>query len=361
MQGMNSDLIALLTSLVAVDSVNPSLVRGGAGEGEIAASSSGWAREHGLDAERLEETPGRPSVLVRARGTGGGRTLLLCGHLDVVNVEGMADPFTPRIDGDRMYGRGAYDMKAGVAAALVAARDGRATRAGGRRRGRRGGRRGARQPRRPGGAAPRFGGRSRRDRADRARARPLRTRASSGARSRSPAARRTARGPHLGVDAILKMGPVLSELERARPRAGASARTRCWAARSLHASLIEGGVELSSYPAQCTLSLERRTLPGETGEQIEAEVEAAARALPRGGPCVACAPSGPCWCATPSRSTRTTPSSRSRPASPPRFSARRSGSAARAIGPTRRSSPLPASRPSCSAPVAKAPTPSRSG
>ena len=70
MQGMNSDLIALLTSLVAVDSVNPSLVPGGAGEGEIAALVEDWAREHGLETERLEETPGRPSVLVRARGTG---------------------------------------------------------------------------------------------------------------------------------------------------------------------------------------------------------------------------------------------------------------------------------------------------
>ena len=71
----------------------------------------------------LEATPGRPSVLVRARGTGGGRTLLLCGHIDTVGVEGMTAPHEPRVDGDRLYGRGAYDMKAGVAAALVACRE----------------------------------------------------------------------------------------------------------------------------------------------------------------------------------------------------------------------------------------------
>src|SRR6185437_10346286 len=70
----------------------------------------------------LEETAGRPSVLVRARGTGGGRTLLLCGHLDTVGVEGMTAPHVPHTDGDRLYGRGAYDMKAGVAAALIACR-----------------------------------------------------------------------------------------------------------------------------------------------------------------------------------------------------------------------------------------------
>jgi len=62
-------------------------------------------------------------VLVRAPGTGDGRTLLLCAHVDTVNVEGMTDPHAPRVDGDLLYGRGAYDMKAGVAAALIAARE----------------------------------------------------------------------------------------------------------------------------------------------------------------------------------------------------------------------------------------------
>src|SRR5262245_33908619 len=117
---MTSDLTSLLSSLVAADSVNPSLVAGGAGEREIAGLIGVWARDGGLESEWLEETSGRPSVLIRARGTGSGRTLLLCGHIDTVNVEGMADPHRPRVDGDRLYGRGAYDMKAGVAAALMA-------------------------------------------------------------------------------------------------------------------------------------------------------------------------------------------------------------------------------------------------
>lgn len=74
----------------------------------------------------LEETAGRPSVLVRARGSDrspAARTLLLCGHTDTVNVDGMSDPHAPRRDGDRLHGRGAYDMKAGVAAALIACRE----------------------------------------------------------------------------------------------------------------------------------------------------------------------------------------------------------------------------------------------
>ena len=113
----------LLTRLVAIDSVNPSLHPGAAGESEIAEHIRRWARAAGLRVDRLADTPGRPSVVVRARGTGGGRTLLLCGHIDTVGVAGMSDPHEPRVDGDRLYGRGAYDMKAGVAAALVACRE----------------------------------------------------------------------------------------------------------------------------------------------------------------------------------------------------------------------------------------------
>ena len=120
---MVSETTDLLARLVEIDSVNPALVPGGAGEAAIAAFVAEWARAAGLEADVLEATPGRPSVVVRARGRGGGRTLLLCGHTDTVNVEGMDAPFAPRIEGDRLYGRGAYDMKAGLAAALIACRE----------------------------------------------------------------------------------------------------------------------------------------------------------------------------------------------------------------------------------------------
>jgi acetylornithine deacetylase len=148
MHRVRDQLVDLLSRLVAIDSVNPSLVPGGAGERAIAAFVAGWARDAGLEAQVLEDTPGRPSVIVRARGSGGGRTLLLCGHLDTVTVDGMDAPLEPRVDADRLYGRGAYDVKAGVAAALLACREA-AGRGAGRRRGRRRrGRRGAREPRR---------------------------------------------------------------------------------------------------------------------------------------------------------------------------------------------------------------------
>jgi acetylornithine deacetylase len=268
---VSSDLTALLCALVAIDSVNPSLVPGGAGEGRIADFIERWAGEEGLEAERLEGTPGRPSVLVRARGTGGGRTLMLCGHIDTVNVDGMVDPHSPRVEGDRLYGRGTYDMKAGVAAALMAARD-----------------------------ASRLG--SAGDVvvaavADEEHA-SLGVQEALGRVSADAAVvteptelelvvahkgfvwtevevtGRSAHGsrPHLGVDAIVKMGAVLRELEEL-DRSLADRTHPMLGRASVHASLIEGGAELSSYPARCKLSLERRTLPGETGEQIGREVE----------------------------------------------------------------------------------------
>ena len=267
---MTSDLAALLSSLVAADSVNPSLVAGGAGEHEIATLIEAWARDAELETERLEETPGRPSVLVRARGTGRGRTLLFCGHIDTVNVEGMTDAHTPRIDGDRLYGRGAYDMKAGVAAALLAARE--VSRVG-------------------------LAGDvvvaavADEEYASLGVQEALRRVSADAAVVTEPTelelavahkgfvwseievTGRSAHGsrPQLGVDAILKMGAVLNELEQL-DRSLAQRTHPLLGRASVHASLIEGGVELSSYPAHCKLGLERRTLPGETSEQIDAEV-----------------------------------------------------------------------------------------
>jgi acetylornithine deacetylase len=96
-------VVALLSELVAVDSVNPSLVLGGAGESRIADVITSWTRNAGLDVERLEATAGRPSLVIRSTTARGGRSLLLCGHLDTVGAGGMTAPFIPVVDGDRLY------------------------------------------------------------------------------------------------------------------------------------------------------------------------------------------------------------------------------------------------------------------
>src|SRR3954464_5550262 len=110
----------LLAQLVAINSVNPGLVPGAAGEGAIADFCQDWLSAAGFEVHRLERLPGRPSVVGVARGTGGGRSLMLNGHIDTVGVAGMDAPFEPRIDGGRLYGRGAYDMKAGLTAIMIA-------------------------------------------------------------------------------------------------------------------------------------------------------------------------------------------------------------------------------------------------
>ena len=263
----------LTAALVAIDSVNPSLVVGGAGESEIVAFIAGWARDAGLEADVLEETPGRPSVVVRARGTGGGRTLLLCGHVDTVTVEGMSHaPFAPRVDGDRLYGRGAYDMKAGVAAALTACREVAALDLAG---------------------DVVVAAVADEEHASLGVQEVLRSVAADAAIVTEPTESRVAvahKGfvwievdipgraahgsrPHLGEDAIVKAGPLLTGIGVLDEALGA--REHALLGRgSVHASLIAGGEELSSYPAHCVVSLERRTLPGESGADAEAEIRA---------------------------------------------------------------------------------------
>jgi acetylornithine deacetylase len=267
---MSDPVAQLLSQLVAIDSVNPSLVPGGAGEGEIAAFVAAWAREAGLEAQVLEATPGRPSVVVRAPGAGGGRSLLLCGHSDTVTVEGMRDPHEPRVEGGRLYGRGAHDMKAGVAAALVACREA---------------------------AGLRLSGDvicavvADEEHASLGVQEVLAEVTADAAIVTEPTELRlvvahkgfvwaeievigrAAHGsrPDLGVDAIVKAGPILAALgdmdnalgERVHPLLGRP---------SLHAGLIQGGGELSSYPARCLVSLERRTLPGESAAALEREL-----------------------------------------------------------------------------------------
>ena len=114
-------VVDLLRDLVAIDSVNPSLVEGGAGEAAIAHFIGEWMRHAGFDVRVDEIAPGRVNVVAVAEGVGDGPTRMLCGHTDTVGVDGMAAPFAPDIRDGRLYGRGAQDMKGGVAAMMAGA------------------------------------------------------------------------------------------------------------------------------------------------------------------------------------------------------------------------------------------------
>ena len=116
------EVVALAADLVRIDSSNPTLAPDGAGESAIADHCTAWLGTRGFTTTRLESTPGRPSVLATGAGRGGGRSVMLNGHLDTVSLVGYdGDPLDPAIDDGRLHGRGSYDMKAGIAAMLVAA------------------------------------------------------------------------------------------------------------------------------------------------------------------------------------------------------------------------------------------------
>jgi len=256
--------IALLEDLVAIDSVNPSLVSGARGEEEIARRIAAECGAAGLSVSVNEVTPGRPNVVAVLEGRNPGPTLMFCGHVDTVGVAGMEQPFRPVHRDGRLYGRGAQDMKGGIAAMLGAAR----------------------QVVEQGGCAH---------------GRLIvaavvdEEHASIGAEALAEAWRadaavvteptdldiavahkgfewirvethgRAAHGsrPRDGRDAILRMGRVLSRLESLDRRLQAQRPHALLGTGSLHASIINGGRELSSYPERCSLQIERRTLPGE--------------------------------------------------------------------------------------------------
>jgi acetylornithine deacetylase len=274
-----SGVADLLARLVALDSRNPVLAPGAPGEAAIATAVADFLRAAGLEVAWVAPQPDRPSVVGRLRGTGGGRALLLNGHLDTVGFGGMPDPTTPRTENGRLYGRGAYDMKGGLAAILHAA----ATLARG----------------------PRLRGDLIVTAVSDEEHASLGTEAVlahlgpeaagiDGAIVTEPTdlqicvahkgfawatfttQGRAAHGSRRadGIDAIAHMGRILVELERLDAALQQRPAHPLLGHASLHASLIAGGTELSTYPAHCELQVERRTLPGETPASVESEFAA---------------------------------------------------------------------------------------
>jgi acetylornithine deacetylase len=90
--------------------------------------------------------------------------------------------------------------------------------------------------------------------------------------------------PNLGIDAIAKMGPILTGLDQLDRRLRADPRHPLLGSGSVHASIIAGGQELSSYPAHCRLMAERRTIPGETPDLVGREIAGIITAAGEGTP-----------------------------------------------------------------------------
>jgi len=272
------DAVALACALIKIDSRNPTLVPDAPGERACAHALASVLDDWGFEVELQETLPDRPNVIARM-GPRDAPALMLNGHLDVVGVEGMTHPpFTADLRDGRIYGRGSADMKGGIAAMCAAAL-----------------------------------------RADQSASRQIivaavadeeyeslgmRALIESGVRADAaiiteptrlaicPAHRgfvwmevsfrgRAAHGSRydIGVDAITHAGLVLAELEKLERTRENGQRHPLLGRGSLHASMIRGGVGMSTYPEECVLAIERRTLPGETADTAMKEIEAACAAV----------------------------------------------------------------------------------
>ncbi len=265
------DLEELIFELVAIESVNPDLIPLGSGETKISRFVALWLAAAGLEVEVVEPVAGRPSVVGTLRGSGGGRSLMLNAHMDTVGAGGMADAFSPVVRDGRVYGRGAYDMKASLAAIMITARE-------------------ANKLQLKGDliitavadeevASIGTSAVLEKFRADFGIVtEPTELRlclAHKGfvwleVETKGVAAHGSR--ADLGVDAIAHMGRILTGVLELDRRLRSGAHHGLLGTGSLHASLIEGGQELSTYPARCVAKLERRTVPGENGASSLREI-----------------------------------------------------------------------------------------
>jgi acetylornithine deacetylase len=269
----NAYLSRTLQDLVQINSINPAFTGGRTNERQIAEYLAGACAALGMSVDTYEPEPGRVSVVGRRPGKGGGRSLMLNGHIDTVAVDGMDNPFSGEIRGNRLYGRGAYDMKGGVAASLAAVK--------------------------ALGDTPLRGdvliaAVADEEVASIGMSEVLRHHQTDGAIVTEPTELavclackgfswievetegRAAHGSRfdLGIDANMRMGRVLArldDLERAL-----RAREPHWLVGppSLHAALLKGGSGTSTYAASCHLEIERRMLPDETETEVLKEIQA---------------------------------------------------------------------------------------
>jgi acetylornithine deacetylase len=270
----DDELVSLLRGLVEIDSSNPDLGRSGAGETAIADFVTEWLEPSGCEIVRFEETLGRPSVVATWRGSGGGRSLMLNGHLDTVSLDSYdGDGLASTIVDGRLYGRGSYDMKSGLAAMMVA------------------GRAAATRPHRGDivlalVADEEFESAGTME--------VLRHVTADGAIVVEPSegevtlAHRglvwleviieglAAHGsrPDLGRDAIVQAGRFLARLGDLALELSTRPGHPILGTANVHASVVRGGVEMSSYPAECVVGLEWRTIPGQDAETVVAEIDA---------------------------------------------------------------------------------------
>jgi acetylornithine deacetylase len=272
-------VVGLLCDLIRIPSVNPTIAPAEAhGEQEIAAFATQWLTDRGVRAGFEEAAPGRPNAVGEV-GRGEGPALVLCAHLDTVGTAGMSiPPFEPGIRDGRVYGRGAYDMKSGVAAVMCAAAalardpiEGRVLVAL------------VADEEYASKGAEHFVANHPADGC-------ILTEGSEGklilahkgfAWIDVVARGKAAHGSRwdLGRSAIGTMGRITVALEEFDTRELRGRVHPLVGPASMHCALIEGGVGISTYAPECRVQIERRTLPGETPERVTEEIERLVRGI----------------------------------------------------------------------------------
>jgi acetylornithine deacetylase len=274
MLAIDSDYITrVLQDLVRINSVNPVLDPSAPGERQIAGYVGQAMKAAGADVHYHEPRPGRVSVVARLAGSRPGRSLMLNAHADTVDARGMDEPFSGEIKDGRLYGRGAFDMKGGLAAMMGAVKA------------------------LAGAGCPHGGEIWLAAVADEEYAslgtEDLLTRyRPDAAIVTEPTALdiclahkgfawfevttkgRAAHGSRfdLGVDANMRMGRVLADLEKLEQDLRGRTPHRLVGPPSLHAATLAGGSGLSTYADGCRLQIERRTIPGESRAAVTDEI-----------------------------------------------------------------------------------------
>lgn len=269
------DPVALTQRLVQIDSSSPDLgSTPGLGETAVARYIKAWLEHRNIESYWIEPTQGRPSVVGVVRGSGGGKSLMLNGHIDTVTCLGYEDdPLSGNIVNGKLYGRGSADMKSGVAAQMIALAQTKAMNLRG---------------------DVIFTGVADEEAASIGTEQVLAAGWTADAAIVCEPVNLDVIYKHkgfvwievdfhgvaahgsradIGVDAICKAGHFLIELEKYAQQLKEKNTDPSDEPGSIHASLIKGGEETSSYPALCTVTLERRTVADETPETVQKEIE----------------------------------------------------------------------------------------
>ncbi|MCC7376645.1 MAG: M20 family metallopeptidase [Verrucomicrobiales bacterium] len=272
--------VQLLCELIALPSVNPAFVTPGdphAGEARVTDFVASLGATEGLSLDFQEVVPGRRNLLLHYRPSGRvSRRIVLAPHLDTVgSLDGSEEIFQPKIEGGRVWGRGACDTKGSVAAMLTALFEV------------------VRSPERPKATEIIFAGLI----DEESNQQGSRALVNSGFRAdfgivgeptrldvvtahkgdiwaRLGVRGKAAHGacPDRGVNAVRAMAAIVEALEGPYAKAIAKRRHPLLGSPTINVGLIQGGMQPNIVPDHCVIEIDRRTLPGETGPGVRREM-----------------------------------------------------------------------------------------